>query len=55
MASLKKSMDIIGDVSETWLHELIQDSLVNIENFQLLRNDRVGKKVEEPAFTYIIP
>lgn len=36
-------MDIIG-ISETWLHELIPDSLININDYQVFRNDHIRKK-----------
>lgn len=35
---LRKSIDILG-VSETWLNPLINDDMICIQGFNLLRND----------------
>lgn len=40
---VRKSMDVIG-ITETWLNDLLPSSLVNIDDFYLYRNDRVGRR-----------
>ena len=41
---LEENHTDVASVCETWLEDSIDDQLVNISGYQLLRNDRIGKK-----------
>ena len=39
----EENIDVIG-ITETWLHEAISDSEMNLEGYTLIRQDRNDKK-----------